>query len=47
MNVNAEAYYLAQKGMADLKTAVHLILSNTDEGGLKNSVIGRKLGIYH
>ncbi|MBT6568272.1 MAG: hypothetical protein HON19_05155 [Flavobacteriales bacterium] len=46
MNNNVKAYNLAQRAISDLKTAVHLVLSNSDEP-LTNAGIGRKLGIYH
>jgi len=46
MKNETEAYNLAQRGMADLKTAVHMILIQAESDGLKNAEIGRKLGIY-
>jgi len=38
-------YYLAQSAMAELKSAIHLLLSDAPDG-LKNVEIGRALGIY-
>lgn len=38
-------YLLAQKAMAQLKAAIHMVL-NDSPAGLKNSEIGRVLGIY-
>jgi hypothetical protein len=43
-----EAYRLAQRAMADLKSAIcQLLLSTEGTSGLTNSAIGRLLGIYH
>lgn len=42
---NTEAYHLAQSAIADLKTAIHAVLSQAPQG-LKNAQIGRTLGIY-
>lgn len=42
----SQAYNLAQRGIADLKTAIHSILLE-HENGLSNAEIGRLLGIYH
>ena len=39
------AYHLAQRAIADLKTSIYIILSENNEE-LKNSEVGRKLGIY-
>lgn len=39
-------YFLAQTAMAQLKAAVHIVLGNAGPAGLKNSEIGRLLGIY-
>ncbi len=39
-----EAYSLAQHAVADLKTAIHMVLTGSD--GLSNADIGRLLGIY-
>jgi hypothetical protein len=44
--VQAEAYQHAQRALAGLKHAVFLTLANAPAGGLKNSEIGRALGIY-
>lgn len=40
-----DAYILAQDAMAKLRSAIYLILRDAPEG-LKNSEIGRSLGIY-
>ena len=40
------AYRIAQKAMADLKTAVYFMISKGPEDGYANAEIGRKLGIY-
>jgi hypothetical protein len=42
MNNNVKAYNLAQRAISDLKTAVHLVLSNSDEP-LTNAGVGTKL----
>lgn len=39
-------YFLAQSAMAQLKSAVHQLLASAGPPGLKNSEIGRSLGIY-
>ncbi len=39
-------YFLAQTGIVQLKAAIHLVLSKAPAAGLKNSEIGRLLGIY-
>jgi len=41
-----DAYQKAQKGMAYLKSAIYIVLSNAPEEGLRNVNIGRTLGIY-
>lgn len=41
-----EAYRIAQRALADLKWAIYLILKNGPANGLRNSDIGRMLGIY-
>ena len=41
-----EAYHLAQKAIADLKTAVYKVLEKAPKGGMSNAHIGRSLGIY-
>ncbi len=41
-----EAYAIAQSAIADLKSAIHLIMNTNDSIGLKNAEIGRTLGIY-
>jgi len=43
--MSSEAYLLAQSAISDLKTAVHIILSENDTG-LRNVDIGKILGIY-
>jgi hypothetical protein len=45
-SVPTEAYHLAQRAMADLKAAVHAVLSGAGADGLTNAQIGRMLGIY-
>lgn len=40
-------YQLAQHGLADLKAAIHLILQNAPEDGMRNVDIGRTLGINY
>lgn len=45
MTCMVEAYMLAQRAMADLKTAVLMLLSGSSEG-LRNVDIGKALGIY-
>ena len=40
------AYQLAQRAIADLKSAVYLLLENSSPLGLRNADIGRSLGIY-
>jgi hypothetical protein len=46
MGTPDQAYLLAQNAMAQLKAAVHQVLSSAPAVGLKNSDIGRMLGIY-
>jgi hypothetical protein len=41
-----QPYLLAQTAMAQLKSAVHMVLSAAAEAGLRNSDISRLLGIY-
>jgi hypothetical protein len=41
-----EPYAIAQRAMADLKTAVYLLLKTGPASGLRNADIGRSLGIY-
>lgn len=41
-----EAYSDAQQAIATLKSLVRTVLELAPEGGLKNSEIGRSLGIY-
>ena len=41
-----DAYQKAQKGMAYLKSAIYIVLSNAPKEGLSNANIGRTLGIY-
>lgn len=40
------AYHKAQKGMANLKSAIYQVLSKAPDEGLRNAEIGRTLGIY-
>lgn len=42
---NSQAYLMAQTAIAQLKAAIHQILAASPDG-LKNSDIGRLLGIY-
>ena len=41
-----DAYQLAQRAIADVKTAVYSILEQASSEGLTNAEIGRSLGIY-
>ncbi len=41
----SQSYFLAQSAMAQLKSAIYQVLAEAP-GGLKNSEIGRILGIY-
>lgn len=41
-----QAYRLAQSALADLKAAVHLVLTDSPPEGLTNAELGRALGIY-
>ena len=43
---SGQAYHLAQTAMADLKSAVFLLLSCAGSEGMRNADIGRALGIY-
>ena len=45
MQTTQHPYFLAQTAMAQLKASVHMLLSRNTQG-LKNSEIGRELGIY-
>jgi hypothetical protein len=40
-------YEKAQTGLTLIKSAIHLLLRDAGPEGLKNSEIGRSLGIYH
>lgn len=40
------AYLIAQTAIAQLKAAIQSLLQDAPEDGLKNSEIGRQLGIY-
>ncbi len=44
--INKTAYHIAQTAMADLKSAVYLILKEAGVEGLLNVEIGKSLGIY-
>lgn len=46
MNNQSNAYNLAQRAISDLKTAIHIVLSES-KAELKNVEVGKKLGIYH
>ena len=41
-----DEYHQSQQALAQLKSAIHSLLSQHYEAGLKNSEIGRLLGIY-
>ncbi|WDF78408.1 hypothetical protein PQ469_00110 [Mucilaginibacter sp. KACC 22773] len=41
-----QAYSMAQTAIADLKSAVYIILETADDDGMTNADIGRTLGIY-
>ena len=41
-----EAYRLAQRAIADLKSALRHILEHRESDGMTNAEIGRTLGIY-
>lgn len=41
-----ECYRLAQHAVADLKSALAMVLESSGSRGLTNSQIGRSLGIY-
>ena len=43
---STRSYQLAQRALADLKIAVHEILTLGPEDGLTNAQVGRVLGIY-
>jgi hypothetical protein len=43
---NQEAYHLAQRGLADLKSAAHAVLVEAPLGGLTHVQVGRLLGVY-
>lgn len=45
MHMTEHPYHLAQTAMAQLKASVHMVLSKNPIG-MKNSEIGRELGIY-
>lgn len=44
--VSMSPYFKAQTAMAYLKAAVQEVLAEASDTGLRNSEIGRKLGIY-
>ena len=46
MTISTEPYVAAQLAMAQLKSAVYLLLKTANADGMKNSEIGRSLGIY-
>ena len=41
-----DAYAMAQRALADLKTAIYLALAAGPREGMRNSDLGRVLGIY-
>ena len=43
---NLSAYHVAQRALADLKSAVHSLLASSPGEGLTNAEVGRSLGIY-
>ena len=46
MTLSDEPHILAQLAMSQLKSAIYLLLKDAKSGGMKNSEIGRSLGIY-
>lgn len=42
-----EAYWIAQRAIADLKAAVRAVITSSGSSGLRNAEVGRMLGIYH
>ena len=46
MNSSNNAYQIAQIAMAELKSAIYLILCESGAEGMRNVDIGRALGIY-
>lgn len=42
----SKSYQLAQSALSDLRAAVHMILSESGDVGLRNVEIGKALGIY-
>jgi len=44
--MRCEPYQIAQKAIAELKTAVYSILKEAGSSGLKNVQVGKALGIY-
>lgn len=46
MSTSNEPYALAQSAISQLKSAIYLLLKNARREGMKNSEIGRSLGIY-
>ncbi|WP_267402224.1 MULTISPECIES: hypothetical protein [unclassified Chryseobacterium] len=47
MNYINTTYQIAQRALADLKSAIFILLTDAGENGMTNAEIGRKLGIYH
>ena len=41
-----QAYSIAQTAIAELKTAIYMILEDSKADGMTNAEIGRTLGIY-
>ena len=46
MTFSDEPYTVAQLAMSQLKSAIYLLLKEAKSEGMKNSEIGRSLGIY-
>ncbi|WP_454701780.1 hypothetical protein [Agrobacterium burrii] len=46
MTFSDEPYAVAQPAMSQLKSAIYLLLKSDKSEGMKNSEIGRSLGIY-
>ncbi len=46
MDTRNQPYLMAQTAMAQLKSAIYSLLSEASGAGLRNSDIGRALGIY-
>ena len=44
--MDTKAYHQAQQGLAQIKGALHVVLTSAPESGISNAEIGRALGIY-